>query len=102
MTKDSIHHIAIPCDNVTESLKWYSERFLFTIDYQDETWAMISFNNIKLAFVKRSTHPPHIGFEMPDWIFSSETKRHRDGTESIYFDDPSGNTIEILKIMGPS
>ena len=95
-TLDSIDHIAIVVNNVKEAVAWYAERFQCRIDYQDDTWALLSFANIRLAFVTQGQHRPHIGFKRPDAESFGPLKPHRDGTRYTYLDDPAGNMVEIL------
>ena len=61
--------------------------------YEDNTWAMLQFDNIKLALVVEDEHPYHIAFEVDE----VDGKTHRDGSVSKYIDDPSGNKIELIK-----
>jgi catechol 2,3-dioxygenase-like lactoylglutathione lyase family enzyme len=93
---DSIDHIAIVVNNVKESVAWYAERFPCRIDYQDDTWALLTFANIRLAFVSQGQHRPHIGFKRPDAEKFGPLMPHRDGTRGAHIDDPSGNMVEIL------
>jgi catechol 2,3-dioxygenase-like lactoylglutathione lyase family enzyme len=95
-TLESMDHIAIEVNDVKEAVAWYANRFQCRIDYQDETWALLSFANIRLAFVSRGQHRPHIGFKRPDAEIFGPLKPHRDGTRYIYLEDPAGNTVEIL------
>lgn len=91
-----IHHIAIQVDNIKECVSFYCNKFNADIEYEDETWAMLNFDNIQLALVIPEEHPPHICFEktIPKNI---PAKEHRDGTRSVYDFDPSGNMIEYLE-----
>lgn len=93
---DAIHHVAISVKNIAEAVSWYTETFRCTISYQDETWAMLEFANLRMALVIASQHPPHIGFVNAEAEKYGELKLHRDGTRSIYIADPSGNAVEIL------
>lgn len=93
---ESIDHVAISVRSIAESVEWYSSRFRCKVIYRDETWAMLAFDNIRLALIASGTHPPHIGFVRPDAESFGPLKPHRDGTQSTYITDPSGNTIEIL------
>ena len=43
---DNIHHIAIQVKNIDESISWYREKFNLNIKYQDESWALLEFDNI--------------------------------------------------------
>ena len=91
-----IHHIAIQVKNIKECVSYYCNKFDADIEYEDETWAMLNFDNIQLALVLPEEHPPHICFEkrIPKNI---PAKEHRDGTRSVYDFDPSGNMIELLE-----
>jgi catechol 2,3-dioxygenase-like lactoylglutathione lyase family enzyme len=93
---DSIDHIAIPVENVATALAWYKKKFNCEVTYQDDTWAFIKFDNIKLALVIPSQHPAHIAFVSPEAEKSGTLKLHRDGTRSCYVTDPAGNSIEIM------
>ena len=94
---DKIHHIAIEVNNIKDSIDWYRKNTKCEISYQDDTWAMISYDNISLALVLPNTHPPHIAFEKHNAEDFGKLKLHRDGTASVYIKDPSDNAIEILK-----
>lgn len=93
---DRIHHIAISVSDITESVDWYRKTFRCEIAYQDATWALLRFGNLGLALVLPNQHPPHIGFVTPTAASYGTLKRHRDGTESIYISDPTGNSVELL------
>lgn len=93
---DCVHHVAISVRNIAEAVDWYRKTFQCEIAYQDATWALLRFGNIGLAFVLPEQHPPHIGFVTPTASSYGTLKRHRDGTESIYISDPSGNPVELL------
>ncbi len=93
---DSMDHIAIEVNDVNEAAAWYAERFQCRIDYRDETWALLSFANIRLALVTRGQHRPHLGFKRSDAEMFGPLKTHRDGTRYIYLEDPAGNVVEFL------
>ena len=92
MTK--IDHVALTTSDPTKAAEWYCENFDATLLYSDDTWAMVQFENIKLAFVIKTQHPAHIAFEKPDLEIG---KIHRDGSKSIYAKDPFGNFYELIK-----
>ena len=46
---DTIDHIAIQTKDIKESVAWYTRTFTCDVIFQDETWALLEFNNIKLA-----------------------------------------------------
>lgn len=93
---EKLHHVAIPVKNIARALNWYEQRFQFEIEYQDKTWALLHFQNIKVAFVKVDEHPPHIAFETDHAEFYGSLQLHRDGTRSTYVIDSEGNTVEFL------
>jgi catechol 2,3-dioxygenase-like lactoylglutathione lyase family enzyme len=93
---DAIDHVAISVKNIRASVDWYTSTFKCEVSYQDDTWAMLRFENVKLALVVASQHPPHLGFFMDHAERFGELKPHRDGTRSVYVKDPSGNDIEML------
>jgi extradiol dioxygenase family protein len=93
---DAIHHVAVPVEDVGEAVRWYTGHFRCSVSYEDATWALLEFENTRLALVVPEQHPPHIGFEHPHAEEFGPLTRHRDGTRSLYLKDPSGNSIEIL------
>ena len=92
---DTLHHAAIRVQDVKETVQWYTERFHCEVEYQDATWAMLAFANVRLAFVIAEQHPPHIAI-VGDPAAFGEAKTHRDGTTSVYVKDPNGNNIEVM------
>lgn len=93
---DPIDHIAIPVSDLVATVDYYKQTFKCKVLYQDDTWAFLQFNNIKLAFVIPEQHPPHLAFIHQQAEGFGPLKLHRDGTRSIYIKDPSDNTIEIM------
>jgi catechol 2,3-dioxygenase-like lactoylglutathione lyase family enzyme len=94
---DTMHHVALAVSNVKDTVDWYTKRFDCKVAFQDETWALVEFANISLAFVLPEQHPPHFAvLRNPDAY--GEPKTHRDGTRSVYLKDPSGNDVEILAL----
>ncbi|WP_119344086.1 VOC family protein [Facilibium subflavum] len=93
---DAIDHIAISVKNLSETVSWYQQEFQAKVLYQDDTWAMLQFANIKLAFVIEKQHPPHIAFCKENAGEYGKLSKHRDNTCSTYIKDPSGNIIEIM------
>ncbi len=92
-----IDHIAISVDSPKEAAEWYSSNFNGSILYSDETWSVVEFENIKLAFVVKEQHPAHFAFEINDFKNKDKIKKHRDGTLSCYKKDPWGNIYELIK-----
>ena len=93
---DKIHHVAIPVKNIARAIDWYEQRFKFEIEYQDDTWALLKFQNTKIAFVMSDEHPAHIAFESDQVEFYGRPILHRDGTRSTYVTDSEDNTVEFL------
>lgn len=94
--KDQIHHIAIPTHNILESVAWYTSHTHCTVEYQDETWALLGFDNIKIALVMPGQHPPHLAIVRDNAEAFGPLTTHRDGTRSIYVQDNAGNQLEIM------
>ncbi len=59
MSLTHIDHIAIETSDVGRAVKWYREKFRCEVKYQDQSWALILFNNVSLALVTPGQHPPH-------------------------------------------
>ena len=93
---DALHHVAIGVHDLAVAVSWYRERFDCAVSYQDDTWALLRFENILLALVIPGQHPPHIAFTHPQAERFGPRTAHRDGTRSIYIADPAGNAVEIL------
>lgn len=93
---DSIDHVAIQVTDLKQTLDWYRNNFSCEIKYQDDTWAIVAFDNVRLAFVIPDQHPPHLALVSPRAEEFGPLKTHRDGTRSVYIDDPSGNKVEIM------
>ena len=97
MKKDIIDHLAVCTDNITKSVAWYKDNFLCGILYQDDSWAMLEFENIKLTLVLPEQHPFHFAILKDDVEKYGVPITHRDGSVSVYIKDRSGNNIEILR-----
>jgi catechol 2,3-dioxygenase-like lactoylglutathione lyase family enzyme len=93
---DSIHHVAVSVKDVKAAVEWYRKHFQCKVSYQDDTWAMLDFANVKMALVVPQQHPPHVAFVHPEAEKFGALKTHRDGTRSVYVRDPAGNPVEIL------
>ena len=72
------------------------ENFNCNIKYQDNTWALLKFDNIQIALVTPGEHPPH--FAVIDKKISGldNVKTHRDGIKYFYQEDPDQNVIEKI------
>jgi catechol 2,3-dioxygenase-like lactoylglutathione lyase family enzyme len=84
---DKLHHVAVVVPDIQQALQWY----------EDASWALLRFGNIDLALVLPGQHPPHIAIERPDASAYGPLRQHRDGTASVYVNDPFGNVIEIMQ-----
>ena len=92
-----IDHIALVVENPPEVANWYMENFNADLLYSDDTWAFIQFSNLKMAFVKKGTHPGHFAIEVTGFEKDDKVKKHRDDTSSVYKKDPWGNIYELIK-----
>ena len=93
---DDIDHIALQVSSVENAMKWYQERFKCEVAYQDDTWGMLKFGNINLAFVIPEEHPAHIGFRVAEDKIPGKVSERRDGERTTYSKDAEGNIIEWL------
>lgn len=94
---DRLDHAALRVKDIGEAVAWYKERFRCAVEYQDATWAILAFENVRLAFVLQEQHPPHIAIVGDPAAYGSP-KQHRDGTASVYLKDPDGNNVEIITL----
>jgi catechol-2,3-dioxygenase len=94
---DAIHHVAIQVKDIQRAIDWYEDNFNTKVTYQDESWALLKFNNLSLALVIPEQHPVHIAIENSEAEKYGQLTKHRDGTESVYIKDSEGNSIEIMK-----
>lgn len=93
---DRLHHVAVSVDDIGKAVDWYTSSFRCHVEYQDATWALLRFSNASLALVIPAQHPPHIAFSSPRAEEFGMLKTHRDGTRSVYINDPAGNTVEVM------
>ena len=94
---ERIDHIALVVTNIKKGVQWYTQNRDCKVKYEDDTWALLEYDNIKLALVLPNQHPSHLAFEKNNATDYGKLKTHRDGTKSVYIKDPSNNTIEIVK-----
>ena len=92
-----LDHVALQVKEPALAANWYKEEFGADIIYCDKTWSVVQLDNIKIAFVTKAQHPPHIAFEVEEFNTFGKVKQHRDGSSSIYKRDPWGNTIEYIR-----
>tara|TARA_B100000579_G_C22804798_1_gene841888 strand:+ start:1312 stop:1620 length:309 start_codon:yes stop_codon:yes gene_type:complete len=92
-------HTAFIVRNIEKSIIWYKEKFKARVIYESNDWALISIYGTKLA-LSTGKHPFHIAFktnkEMLNSYGEEKIHAHRDGTESIYFEDLDGNAVELI------
>lgn len=93
---DVIDHIAIVVDDIAQSIEWYRDTFDCTLEWQDDSWALIAFANCKLALVLPGQHPPHFAVLCDEPDRFGKPKTHRDGTRSVYCRDADDNFVELL------
>ena len=58
-TFDIVDHIAVAVSDVQGTVDWYLKNFKCQVTYQDDSWALLEFANIRVAFVLPQQHPPH-------------------------------------------
>ena len=92
-----IDHIALQVSDIIEGCKWYQGHFNAKVLYMDKTWALLGFDNIKLALILPNQHQNHVAIEVnpkkyPNLVF----KQHRDGSNYHYLTDPWGNCVELI------
>ena len=91
-----LDHIAIVSSNIKRDVEWYKRTFNCRLSYEDETWALLKFDNISLALVTKDEHPNHFAIVDPMVKNDKNARKHRDDICYIYKKDPSGNVIEII------
>ncbi len=92
-------HVAVSVSDITRSVEWYKEKLKVKVLYQDETWAFLEAEGVKIALVLPDQHPGHLAFNVgpnPSPDFMKHAKTHRDGSLSQYVIDPDGNSIEWI------
>jgi len=94
---DTVDHVAVVVDDIGQAVNWYSSRFRCEVAYQDDTWALVRFANISIAFVLPGHHPRHVGIHREDIEQFGNVGVHRDGVRFVYLEDVSGNVVEVVK-----
>src|SRR5690349_11749183 len=96
-------HVAIPSNDIGQSVEWYKTKFGATVLYQDRTWAFLDLGGTKLALVTPTQHPPHVAVRVSEAQLDAaageagvKVDSHRDGTKGIYVSDPFGNAVELI------
>jgi catechol-2,3-dioxygenase len=92
-------HIALNVKSIYESVAWYCNKLKANVEYQDETWAMLTVGGLKVALTKNDHHPPHLALKVEsinDFPDGCEIKSHRDGSWYYYDRDLDGNVIEWI------
>ena len=99
---DKIHHVAITVRHIDQAVRWYTEHFHCKVSYQDDSWAMLDFENIQLALVLPEQHPAHIAIANPNAEQFGKLTTHGDGVRSVYRKDSEGNSVEIIDLASLS
>jgi len=94
---DALDHVAVSVSDIAASVDWYRSQFHCEVDYQDETWALLRFENVKLALVIPEQHPPHVAVRREDAAKFGDLVTHRDGSRSVYVHDAAGNAVEVIE-----
>jgi catechol 2,3-dioxygenase-like lactoylglutathione lyase family enzyme len=96
-------HVAVPSNDISQSVEWYRAKFGATVLFQDKTWAFLNVGGQKLALVTPTQHPPHVAVRVTEQELASAAQsagvqidKHRDGTTGIYIHDPFGNAVELI------
>ena len=55
-----IDHVAIQVKDVQRAIDWYSTHFQSEILYQDDSWALLRFANIKHPLLIPEQNPTHV------------------------------------------
>ena len=97
---DKIDHIAIQTKNIDDSVTWFLKKFKCSVIYQDDSWAMLEFKNMKLALVLPDQHPPHIAISCVDIEEQGKPGKHRAESEFLYIKDINENVFELIRYPG--
>ena len=96
-------HVAVPSNDIEQSVRWYQAQLNAQVIYQDQTWAFLNLGGQKLALVTPTQHPPHVAVSVTEDQLNEASQasgiaidKHRDGTMGIYLHDPFGNAVELI------
>ena len=93
---DRIDHVAIVVEDVPRAARWYASEFNCEIEWSDESWALLRFENCALALVTPGQHPNTSRCLLRK--LSAMASRPPTGTaRSVYREDPDGNVFEMLE-----
>ena len=95
---DNIHHLAIQVKDIAKAVSWYTNNYNCEVDYQDNSWAMLKFENTCLALVLADDHPYHFAILTEHCNQYGTPQEHRDGTKSVYIKDLDHNSVEMLEL----
>jgi|TARA_R100001509_G_C4699415_1_gene159504 YD repeat-containing protein len=90
---DYIDHVAVQVLNIRKGISYYRKNYKCEVLHEDESWALLEFQNTKLALVLPYEHPAHFAV-IDDKLEGGVT--HRDGSRSTYVHDHQGNMIERI------
>ena len=96
-----LHHIALPVTDIPNAVDWYERNFNIRRVYEDESLALLSFENVCLALVLPDQHRAHFAVEREDTEAMGAPATHRDRSASVRAEDSRGNMIESLKAARP-
>ena len=94
-----IDHIAFVVKNINDACNFYAKKLDLTVVAKYQDWALLRGENIVLALTLEGKHPYHIAIRcetLDELKEYGESKKHRDGTISVYENDGSGNAIEWI------
>ena len=87
-------------EGLKKTIEWYTKNLKATIDYEDETWAMLRAGGCHIALTLNREHPPHIAFEVDSLSdipnITEKIREHRDVSKYLYMEDSEGNIIEWI------
>ena len=94
---DNIDHIALQTKNINKSVDWFLNKFKCSVKYQDKSYAMLEFENMKLALVLPDQHPPHVAISCDNIEDHGKPGKHRDGSEFLYIEGLDENVFELIR-----